>query len=71
MTWAEHLTWCKERALAYVSKGDLREAWASMKADFGNHDDAYDAGWGVWDAGLQFAREGNIDAMVEFINGFR
>lgn len=37
MTRAEHLKWCKERALEYVKEGDLGNALASMTSDLGKH----------------------------------
>jgi hypothetical protein len=37
MTRAEHLAWCKERALEYVDAGDLPNAVASMTSDLGKH----------------------------------
>jgi phage terminase small subunit len=37
MTRAEHLAWCKQRALEYVSKGDMNNALASMASDLGKH----------------------------------
>lgn len=37
MTRTEHLAWCKERALAYVEKGDLTNALASMSSDVRKH----------------------------------
>lgn len=37
MTRAEHLAWCKERALGYVEKGDLTNALASMSSDIRKH----------------------------------
>jgi hypothetical protein len=33
----EHLTWCKERALAYVDAGDITNAHASMNSDLSKH----------------------------------
>jgi hypothetical protein len=33
MTRAEHLNWCKQRALEYVATGDLSQAVASMTSD--------------------------------------
>lgn len=38
MTRAEHLAWCKERALEYVDRGDLAAAVASMTSDLGKHE---------------------------------
>ena len=37
MTRAEHLAWCKERALEYVEAGDLTGAFASMTSDLNKH----------------------------------
>ncbi|MGH3813435.1 MAG: hypothetical protein ACRDUV_13435 [Pseudonocardiaceae bacterium] len=36
---AEHLAWCKQRALEYVDQGDLQNAFASMASDLGKHPD--------------------------------
>lgn len=36
-TRAEHLAWCKQRALAYVDTGDLHNAFASLVSDLGKH----------------------------------
>jgi hypothetical protein len=37
MTRAEHLQWCKDRALEYVEMGDHSQAVASMMSDLGKH----------------------------------
>lgn len=34
---AEHLQWCKDRAMEYVNKGDYLNAIASMTSDLGKH----------------------------------
>jgi hypothetical protein len=34
---AEHLEWCKKRALEYVNRGDTSQAFASMGSDLGKH----------------------------------
>lgn len=36
-TRAEHLAWCKERALAYLDQGDLQNAFASLISDLRKH----------------------------------
>ena len=36
-TRAEHLEWCKGRALQYVEMGNLSGAWASMTSDLRKH----------------------------------
>lgn len=37
MTRAEHLAWCKQRAIAYVEAGDYQQALASMLSDMRKH----------------------------------
>lgn len=37
MTRAEHIAWCKQRALEYVDNGDLQNAYASMHSDLQKH----------------------------------
>jgi hypothetical protein len=34
---AEHLKWCKERALVYADRGDMVNAVASMTSDLRKH----------------------------------
>ncbi len=38
-TRAEHLAWCKTRALQYVDAGDLQQAFASIGSDIEKHDE--------------------------------
>ena len=38
-TRAEHLAWCKQRALEALNRGDAQEAVTSMISDLGKHDD--------------------------------
>lgn len=37
MTRAEHLAWCKQRALEYADRGDITNAIASMLSDLRKH----------------------------------
>jgi hypothetical protein len=37
MTRAEHLDWCKQRAMEYAQRGDFKNAIASMISDLGKH----------------------------------
>jgi hypothetical protein len=39
MTRAEHLAWCKQRALEYVDGGDPQGGLTSMFSDLGKHDE--------------------------------
>lgn len=34
---AQHLAWCKQRALEYCDMGDVQQAWASMVSDMRKH----------------------------------
>ncbi len=38
----EHLDWCKERALEYISDGDHDQAWPSMMSDLSKHKETRD-----------------------------
>lgn len=35
---ADHLAWCKQRALEYVDSGDVQGAFASIASDLGKHE---------------------------------
>jgi hypothetical protein len=37
MTRAEHIAWCKQRALEYVERGELKNAVVSMLSDLRKH----------------------------------
>lgn len=37
MNRAEHLQWCKDRAIEYVNAGDLKNAFTSMVSDIMKH----------------------------------
>lgn len=39
---AEHLKWCKDRALEYVEQGDLGQAFASFQSDMRKHKETRD-----------------------------
>ena len=41
---AEHLAWCKTRALAYVEQGDLHNAFASLMSDLRKHQETENHG---------------------------
>lgn len=70
-TRAEHLAWCKQRALEYVDEGDNNEALASMMSDLGKHPDTQ--GHGAIGLGVAMAAAGALnsaDEMRKFIEGF-
>jgi len=39
MTRAEHLQWCKDRAMEYCNAGDLTNAFNSFMSDIRKHDE--------------------------------
>ncbi len=72
MTRAEHLEWCKQRALEYVDAGQLQNAFASMGNDLNKHDETRDHP-GI-KLGLQMLIMGQLNApesMRRYIVGFR
>ena len=74
-TRAEHLMWCKTRALEYVDSGDLQQALASMISDLGKHPDT--AGEGAQGTAISLGVSqtaagflGTAREMRKFIEGF-
>lgn len=70
-TRAEHLAWCKRRALQCVEAGDLNQAFASMASDLEKHPQTarhagIDLGFKMLVAGLLNTPQ----KMREFIEGF-
>ena len=69
-TRAEHLAWCKQRALAYVEARDLTSAFASMVSDLERHPDT-EGHHGI-QLGTMLLMAGLLataDQMRRFING--
>ena len=73
-TRAEHLQWCKERALEYLNPGEffsIDQAMASMQSDMGKHPETRNhMALGLM---LQMRISGNLDTaekMAKFINDF-
>lgn len=68
---AEHLAWCKKRALEYCDNGDLQNAFASMISDFGKHPDtANHAGIQLGMMMLIAGHLNTVEKMRKFIEGF-
>ncbi len=68
---ADHLAWCKERALEYVDAGDLNQAFASMCSDFRKHPET-EKHPGIM-LGVAMLMEGHLNTpekMQHFIEGF-
>lgn len=70
-TRAEHIAWCKQRALEYVDAGDLSQAFTSMTSDLGKHPET--AGHSAINLGMGLMMGGHLSTeseMREFIEGF-
>lgn len=70
-TRAEHMAWCKQRALEYVERGNVTSAIASMLSDLGKHPDT------AAHSGIHLAAMMMLHGMLkeasevrEFIEGF-
>lgn len=71
MTRDEHMEWCKSRALAYVDRGELTDAYTSMSSDLGKHPETRDHP--AIQLGMMMLMSGSLssrDAMRRFIEGF-
>jgi hypothetical protein len=71
-TRAEHLAWCKQRALAYLDAGEpVRDALASMFSDLRKHDET--TGHPAVELGAMLLLGGHLSTPTEvrrFIEGF-
>lgn len=70
-TRAEHLAWCKQRALEYVAAGDTAQAFASMTSDLGKHPETENHG--AIELGTMMLFSGMLNTPAEmrrFIEGF-
>lgn len=67
MTRAEHIRWCKERALAYLP--DTAQASAAFASDINKHDETAKAFAGMGGLLLRAALTGP-DELKRFIEGF-
>jgi hypothetical protein len=70
-TRAEHLAWCKRRAIEYVDRGDLRQAFISFASDMRKHKETADHPALL--LGVQMMMIGKLDTVAEmrrFIEGF-
>jgi hypothetical protein len=71
VTRAEHLTWCKQRALEYVDSGDTINALASISSDLNKHPEtANHAGIMIGMMMLAGGQLSDAAAMRRFIEGF-
>ncbi len=72
MTRAEHLQWCKDRAIEILdNSGDVAGAYASFGSDMNKHDDTRNHSAIELGIMMLFGGQlGDVEAMRKFINGF-
>lgn len=71
MTRAEHLAWCKKRALEYCDAGDVNQAFASMASDLSKHPETEKHSGSELGAMMLFGGHLNTpEQMRRFIEGF-
>lgn len=66
----EHVEWCKQRALAYVDRGDVQNAFASLNSDLRKHPETEDHG--AIELGMMLMLAGHLSTskqMREWIEG--
>ncbi|NTF16917.1 hypothetical protein G6L37_00560 [Agrobacterium rubi] len=68
-TRAEHVRWCKQRALEYIDLGIPDKAMASMVSDMGKHPDTVDAIREQLASGVAAAKAGSA-AVKRWIENF-
>lgn len=71
MTRAEHLAWCKTRALEYCARGNVQDAFTSMVSDLRKHSET--EGHIAIGLGMDLLVNGHLDSaleMAKFIKGF-
>jgi hypothetical protein len=70
---AEHLQWCKDRALAYADRGDKENAIASMCSDLRKHPETENHAGAQLMVMVMMAMTGRFDRpgeLCKFIEGF-
>jgi hypothetical protein len=70
-TAAEHLQWCKDRALQYLYDGDVKNAVASFWSDMDKHEETKISNQALQLLGLQAAMHNDSEAAFRWITGFR
>ena len=68
---AEHLQWCKDRALEYVDAGDLDNAFSSFQSDMTKHEGTN--GHSALQLGMMLLMGGHLSSprqMKDWIIGF-
>jgi hypothetical protein len=72
MTREEHLAWCKQRALAYIDRGEIKEGLTSMMSDMEKHPETSCPSLHTMTAGLMMIGDLNTIAKARrHIEGYR
>lgn len=66
-----HLELCKRRARAYLDRGELGNAVASMLSDLQAHEETKHAADAMGMLGLLYASQADREGVRRFIDGFR
>lgn len=67
----EHLAWAKQRALEYLTKGDITNAIASMGSDLMKHEELKTISMAMMPVALSYAMNHDLDGARRWIEGFR
>jgi hypothetical protein len=70
-TRAEHIRWCKRRALSYLQAGELHNAVSSMLSDLTKHPETEGLARGpLGMIGMWEANNGDMNSVRAYIEGF-
>jgi hypothetical protein len=72
ITRAEHLQWCKDRAMEYVNAGDYTNAITSMLSDLTKHPETEKSGTGICAqiGMMELMRGATKESATRYIQGF-
>ncbi len=65
-----HLAWAKARALEYLDRGDLQQAFTSMLSDLNKHEELRAVGEKMGDIGFLYLMHNDAAQMRYWIEGF-
>ena len=69
-TRAEHVQWCKDRAMEYLDHGDLAGAVTSMTSDMSKRDDC-NMSQVLLPLGMMYVINHDFDGVKRWVEGFR
>jgi Tfp pilus assembly protein PilF len=67
---AEHLAFCKRRALEYLDRGDIQNAVTSMGSDLSKHPETK-AHYTLLMLGMRYILDNDAEGARRWIEGFR